>query len=93
MAQGYAGSATQVEAPREQTINERLNKVADSLQYQCERIESVLSRVNGTPPLVNKAPDKLAQIKPTHSMTNVTEMLEAINTRLAELSVGVERIA
>lgn len=94
MNQGYAaGSATQSETPRERTINERLNRVAESLQHQCQRIESVLSRVNGTPPTAIKSPDKVAQIQPTHAMTNVTEMLEAINSRLAELSDGVERIA
>ena len=78
--------------PREPTLNERLNKVADSLAYQLERIESVLARVNGTPVAINKGPD-LSQIKPSLALSVIVESLESINQRLADLSTDIEHIA
>jgi len=42
-------AATSIPRAVEATLNERLNKAAESFNYQCDRIEAVLSRVNGTP--------------------------------------------
>jgi len=79
--------------PREPTLNERLNKVANSLAYQLERIGSVLDRVNGTPAVaINKGPD-LSQIKPSLALSVIVESLESINQRLADLSTDIEHIA
>lgn len=98
MAIGYAAAggyatAEQAKQPRESTFNDRLNMVASSLHYQCERIEGVLSRVNGTPQTKNEKSADVAQIRPTHSLAQIVELLEAVNQRLADLSTGVERIA
>ena len=80
-------------APREPTLNERLNKVADTLQFQCERLESVLARVNGTPQAERAGRDKVVGISPTHAMANVVDMLEGGARRLDELTTNVEQIA
>ena len=88
-----AGQATQPAAPREPTINERLNRVSDRMQVACERIESVLARVNGTPQAEKGDPSKMAQINPTLPLGTVVEHLEAVQSRLMELAAGVERIA
>jgi len=93
MSAGYASNAAQTEGSREVTLNERLNKVAEALLFHCDRIESVLSRVNGTPPTAARGQDKLAQIRPTNPLSGVVETLEITAKRLDELSVGVERIA
>ena len=96
MSTGYAGTQEKTEGPREATLNERLNKVSDSLQFQCERIQSVLARVNGTPPAVlgqGQNKNTLAQITPTQPLTAIVEMLESTNKRLDELAHGIERIA
>jgi hypothetical protein len=94
---GQAGQAAKLDKPLDTTMNERLNKVADLLQFQCQRIEDVLSRVNGTrlePPAVtgSKLGD-VAQIRPQHAMAQVIELIEAAQGRLADLATGVERIA
>lgn len=75
-----------------QTLNQRLNKISESLQYQCERVESVLSRVHGNP---TPQPPKgsVAQIAPTLSLAVVVEHLEAVQARLADLCTSMERIA
>ena len=93
MNYAQAGQATQPSAPREQTINERLNRVSDRMQAACERIEGVLARVNGTPQAEKGDPSKLAQINPTLPLGTVVEHFESIQARLIELANGVERIA
>lgn len=51
----YAEQAGKSEKAAIITINDRLNKTLETLSYQCERIESVLSRVNGTPQKIENA--------------------------------------
>lgn len=91
-SQGVAGNA-----PKDLTINERLNRSAEGLMNQCDRIESVLSRINGTPPTPStSAQDRLGNvetIQPTASLVMVVERLEAAKERLTNLALGVERIA
>jgi hypothetical protein len=82
-------SATATE--REVTFNDRLNKAVGVIGYQCERIESVLSRVNGTPQKLENAAVKAPT--PMHSMQGNLDNLEALADRLTNLSGGVERIA
>lgn len=74
------------------TLNDRLNKMLDTLSYQCERIEAVLSRVNGTPQKIESAKAGNAP-RPILSMQNAIEGLENTSQRLVELTGGVERIA
>lgn len=83
-----AKSATAVVA----TLNDRLNKTLDVLGHQCERIEAVLSRVNGTPQKIENAKGGVAP-RPTLSMQNAMENLETTAQRLAELTGAVENIA
>lgn len=87
----HAGQ-TAAQQERDPTFNDRLNKASDSLQFQCERIEAVLARVNGTPQKVDPK-SAVTPIKPQMSLGNVVESLEAINQRLADLATGIERIA
>lgn len=91
MISGYAQNA-KAETPVPATLNERLNRVAEGLMIQCERIESVLSRVNGTP-TNEKAGRDVAQIRPLHALASLVDNLEGIQQRLGELSNGIERIA
>lgn len=92
--QGYA-TAGEAKQAREVTFNERLNRVGDQLATQCDRLESVLSRVNGTPRAdsVNRLGEAPTPIRPTLSLSQVVENLEALAKRLGELRTGVERIA
>lgn len=90
----YDQAAKTASVPRVATLNERLNKVADAIQFQCDRLESVLSRVNGTPQREGRGPkDSVAQISPTHALANVVEMLEQVQGRLNDLTNSVEQIA
>lgn len=88
--QGYA---TATEVPRERTLTERLNKVAEGVAFQCDRIEGVLGRVNGTPSPIGNMKDVAAQIRPTVPLAQTVEALEMALQRLSDLSTNVERIA
>lgn len=77
---------------RAMTLNERLNKTVETLAYQCERIEAVLSRVNGTPQKLESAQAGKAP-RPVQSMQNAMENLEATTQRLIDLTGNVEQIA
>lgn len=79
--------------PRDATLNERLNRAYESLQSHCDRLESVLSRVNGTPTAAPSNMKEVAQIRPPHPLSGVVEMMEQTSARLASLTEGVERIA
>ena len=83
--------AAKTEAP-EATFNDRLNRVAEGMQAQCERIGSVLSRINGTPEKPPKGTE-VAQIRPVHALSQCVKHLEEIHARLTDLANGVERIA
>lgn len=74
------------------TLNDRLNKVLDSMSYQCERLEAVLARVNGTPTKIENAKAGNAP-RPTHPLVSAVSSLEEVNGRLADLATGVENIA
>lgn len=93
MASGYGGAAVEAK-PVEATINDRLGKVLEGFQFQCDRISGVLSRVNATPPQ-QPGPnrDSVAQIRQTMPLTVVVEQLQELQERLADLATGVERIA
>lgn len=79
-------------AEKQVTLNDRLNKASESLQYQCDRIESVLSRVNGTPS-AGRPGAVATPINPTLAMATALEHLEAATRRLADLATNVEQIA
>jgi hypothetical protein len=88
----YASDKASPTAERALTLNERLNKTLDTLGYQCERIEAVLSRVNGTPQKIESGNAGKAP-RPVQSMQNAIESLEVTTNRLIELTGGVEHIA
>lgn len=88
----YAADQAAKTDTRVSTINDRLNKMLDTLTYQCERIESVLSRVNGTPQKIENAKSGAAP-RPTLAMQNAIESLESTADRLVNLANGVEQIA
>lgn len=79
-------------AEKSLTINDRLSQSLGTLEYQCERIESVLGRVNGTPQRLGAATGKDAPT-PVSSMQNNAEKLEALVERVVSLAGAVERIA
>jgi hypothetical protein len=94
MASSYAGINMSSDKPvREATLNDRLNKVADALFAQCDRLESVLSRVNGTPQKGDAVGGAPVPIRPVHALAQIVESLEGVSQRLNELTGGVERIA
>ena len=74
------------------TLNDRLNRTLETLGYQCDRLEAVLSRVNGTPQKIESAKQTSAP-RPTLSLQNAIESLETTAARLVELTSGTERIA
>lgn len=89
---GY-GNATQPvsTAPREATLNERLNRSLIAAQDQCNRIESVLARVNGTPQAIS-GNDKGA-VAPQFPLGAAVEQAEILAQRLANLATSIEQIA
>lgn len=94
MNQGYSGANPSAEKPREPTLNERLNKVSERMQFDfCERLESVLGRINGNPTPKTDSVNRIAQIQPTLPLATVVEHLEAVQSRLAALAASIERIA
>ena len=74
------------------TLNDRLNRLNETLQYQCDRIRGVLDRVHGNPTPIRAGKDTAA-IPPTLSMANVIEQLEAATEKLTQLATEVERVA
>lgn len=85
--------AKQAQSERALTLNERLNKVSEALQFQCERIESVLAKVNGSPQPGRPPTTAVAQINPTLPLATVVDHIEAVQARLADLATHAERIA
>lgn len=89
-----AGAAQDTKtAPREPSLNERLNRAYEGLQSSAERIERMLSRVNGTPQAEMSGGEKLAQIRPTLPLGQTVEQVEALSMRLRDLAINAERIA
>lgn len=80
---------------RRVTLNDRLNKLSEALQYQCERIESVMRRVNGGPHdgTASGRAGGATPITPTLPLTTVIDHLEGAQARLADLATQVENIA
>lgn len=92
-ATGYAASGLATATDRAITLNERLNTMSQTLQYQCERLESVLSRVNGTPSKLENVAKGGSVPTPTLPMSATVEHIEQAMQRLADLATGIERIA
>ena len=91
---GTAGAGAALgKVPVEATLNDRLNKLVEGLQYQCERLESVVARVNGNPQPQAPRTGDVAQIKPGLPMNAAMEHAEALHQRLADLATSIERIA
>lgn len=88
----YADSKAATTTERDATLNDRLNKMLETLGYQCERIEAVLSRVNGTPQKIESGKAGSAP-RATLAMQNAIESLETTTGRLVDLTTNVERIA
>ena len=84
-----------MDAKPEATLNERLNRLSEKMQQQCQRIEDALGRVNGN--ASNRAAGTLlgapTPINPTLPLTTVVEHLESVQARLTELVHGIKRIA
>jgi hypothetical protein len=85
--------ATAMSGDRQATLNDRLNKVLETLNCQCDRISTVLCRVNGTPQKIENAAVVGKTPRPSLSLQNVVESLESVTGRLTELSNGIEYIA
>lgn len=92
--QGYADQPNK--SAREATLNERLNRAGEQINSQCDRLEQVLARVNGTPQ-PPKTGDRIGEaptpIRPTQSLSQMVENIEAMAKRLMELRTVAERIA
>lgn len=79
-------------AVRETTLNERLTEALSRFTNQCERIEAVLGRVNGTPQRIEGAKGSPVPTPPP-SLQNNVDTLDGLVERLGSLTNGVERIA
>ena len=79
-------------APEKQpTLNDRLNKALNIVCDQCDRLEGVLSRVQGSPPKPANA--GAVPIRGALSMNMAIEHLEQACARLVEMSHQIEHIA
>ena len=65
--QDQAYAASEAKIAREATLNERLNRVGEQFNSQCDRIEGVLSRVNGTPQ-PPKTGDRIGEARRAHCL-------------------------
>ena len=77
-------------APKEPTITERLNISASQIDTMCDRIETMLARVNATPSNAQATGKERAGAP---SLIEITNRFESISQRLCSLVDGVERIA
>ena len=84
---GVVGSPV---APKEMTLTDRLTNAARNLDNNCDRLETVLCRVNGTP---GSASATAKQPAGNPSTVDTVNDMERICQRLALLAEGVERIA
>lgn len=78
--------------PKPATLNQRLTNTAESFTNACQRIESMLARVNGTPQAGEKAHD-IPKIAPVPPMVNALEQVENQVERLHRLADGLENVA
>lgn len=75
-----------------QTLAARLDSAVSQIAYQASRLESVLSRVNGTPQSA-QATEKGMNNASTAPLVSSVTSAEELGARLASLVEGVERIA
>ena len=86
-----AGGPSQEGPAKVSTVNERMNRMANQLTAACQRVENMLSKVNGTPQHAPKdAVDKIAGINP---LMHCLEQIENQVERLHRLTEGLEQIA
>jgi uncharacterized protein Yka (UPF0111/DUF47 family) len=88
----HAGMPNQAKQAEVSTLNNRLNRALDRFESECDRIERVLSRVNGTPTKEPMGRD-VAQINPTRPMLGVVEAIENQADRLGNLANNLESVA
>ena len=69
-----------------------MNRVLDRIEGECDRIDRVLGRVNGTPQK-DISVGSVAQISPMRAMTNVVEQIEGQADRLSSLASNLETVA
>lgn len=76
--------------PQPETLNQRLNSLGETLASASGRIESAISRVNGTP----EGGEKACAIAPHQfSMTEMVARLEDQAKRLCGIADSIDRIA
>ena len=79
-----------VPTPAVSTINQRLDAQCAQLYRACQRIESTLARINGTPQAGEQAQDKVAVTPP---MLQSVDFIEQQVERLTRLADGLEQVA
>lgn len=75
------------------TLADRLESAMSTVSYQCDRIESVLSKVNGTPRPQQPAGSDKSAIKVTAPLAQTVDFAEELAKRLCDLSSNLEQIA
>lgn len=88
---GVAVGAAPVPIP---TLAMRLERATQTVTAQCNRIEEVLGRINGTPP-ANRAVESLGKItaQTTAPVSYSVDALEQQASRLCELAGNLEQVA
>lgn len=89
----YPAADSRPSAPKPITLNQRLANSAEQLLRQCQRVESVLSRINGTPPAPGTGSDNIAKISSTPPLLSSVDSIEQQAERLARLADGLENVA
>lgn len=80
-------------APAAPTMAARLERAARDLNGQCQRIEDMLARVNGTPRAVGSQNVAQEKISTTAPLAASVEAVEIVIKRLAELAANLEGVA
>lgn len=78
--------------PKPATLNDRLTRSAESFTKACQRVENMLSRVNGTPQPGEKAVD-VPKIAPMPPLVSALEQVENQVERLHRLADSLENVA
>lgn len=74
------------------TLSERLEGAAHTINYQGNRIEEVLAKINGTPRTPRPA-DSAEKVSATAPLSQSVEMVEQLAARLTSLADNLEQVA
>lgn len=77
----------------QRTLAARLESAAGTIQAQCNRVEDVLAKINGTPRNPPMGSDRAEKIATTAPLAMSVDAVEALAKRLCDLASNLEQVA